>query len=539
MLFHNKLKSVEILLIIFIGILLLSRILLMSTIVLTDNTESRYAEIARLTLTHGLWLMPHTEIGQPFFAKPPLSIWLSALSGKLFGISAFSMRLPAFLAGLLTLWCVWQWDRQLSRSARLFCLFAALTSPLFFISIGAVMTDAVQMACVTAALLCVQRCLTQTHTKYWRIAFWLACGLGMLIKGLATLALIFLPLILFAISGAGYRRLWQKLWSPLGISLGILVCIPWYIAAESAYPGFLQYFFIGEHLMRFIDPNWSGDRFGHPHRYPIGTIWLFWIIAILPWIWIFIRQAYLKLQPASWSHSNSRSQVEREGERVGQTTGLTKRHWIQHGDEPHSETENEVSEEANVSTANVKQSGRNYKVIRMKWNLNQSDETQRLLWCACLAPLLFFTFARSIIVTYPLTAIPPFVILIGYWYTKQPHPLRKPFFVCASVLLTSVMLISIFWLPKKFEAYSARTMIEIFQLHASPEQKLIYTFQPPYSAYFHSKNKIQVMTQTADWLAAFNQPGNLIVLTTQTQIPDTAHFNLLHQDKKFILIQTK
>lgn len=470
MLFHNKLKSVEIFLIIFIGILLLSRILLMSTLVLTDNTESRYAEIARLTLIHGFWLMPHTEIGQPFFAKPPLSIWLSALSGKLFGISAFSMRLPAFLAGLLTLCCVWQWDRQLSRSARLFCLFAALTSPLFFISIGAVMTDAVQMACVTAALLCVQRCLTQTHTKYWRIAFWLACGLGMLIKGLATLALIFLPLILFAISGAGYRLLWQKLWSPLGISLGILVCIPWYIAAESAYPGFLQYFFIGEHLMRFIDPNWSGDRFGHPHRYPIGTIWLFWIIAILPWIWIFIRQAYLKLKPVSWS---------------------------------------------------------------------QTDETQRLLWCACLAPLLFFTFARSIIVTYPLTAIPPFVILIGYWYTKQHHPLRKPFFVCASVLLTSVMLISIFWLPKKLEAYSARTLIEIFQSHASPDQKLIYSFQPPYSAYFHSKNKIQVMTQTADWLAALSQPGNLIVLTTQTQIPDTAHFNLLHQDKKFILIQTK
>lgn len=470
MLFHNKLKPVEIFLIISIGVLLLGRILLMSTLVLTDNTESRYAEIARLTLAQGFWLMPHTEIGQPFFAKPPLSTWLSALSGKSFGISAFSMRLPAFLAGLFTLWCVWQWDKRLSRATRLFCLFAALTSPLFFISIGAVMTDAIQMACVTAALLCAQRCITQTHTKHWRIFFWLACGLGMLIKGLATLALIFLPLILFALSGAGYRFLWQKFWSPLGISLGLLLCIPWYIAAESAYPGFLQYFFIGEHLMRFIDPNWSGDRFGHPHRYPIGTIWLFWIAAILPWTWIFIRQVYLKLKPVNWS---------------------------------------------------------------------QADETQRLLWCACLAPLLFFTFAKSIIVTYPLTAIPPFIMLIGYWHSKQSQPLRDYFFVCTSLLIASVMLISIIWLPKTLEAYSARTLIGIFQAHASPEQKLIYSFHPPYSAYFYSQDKIQVLTQTTDWLNALNQSGNLIVLTTKTKIPDTAQFNVLHQDQKFILIQTK
>jgi hypothetical protein len=37
-----------------------------------------------------------------------------------------------------------------------------------------------------------------------------------------------------------------------------------------------------------------------------------------------------------------------------------------------SAAENRVSEEANVSEANVKQSGRNYKVIRMKWNWNQA-----------------------------------------------------------------------------------------------------------------------------------------------------------------------
>lgn len=39
-----------------------------------------------------------------------------------------------------------------------------------------------------------------------------------------------------------------------------------------------------------------------------------------------------------------------------------------------SEAENEVSKEANVSVANVKQSGRNCKVIRMKLDWNDMSE---------------------------------------------------------------------------------------------------------------------------------------------------------------------
>lgn len=50
--------------------LLLWRISLMAIIAFTDNTESRYAEIAQLTLNHGFWLMPHINLEQAFFAKP-------------------------------------------------------------------------------------------------------------------------------------------------------------------------------------------------------------------------------------------------------------------------------------------------------------------------------------------------------------------------------------------------------------------------------------------------------------------------------------
>src|SRR5690606_29914369 len=68
-----------------------------------------------------------------------------------------------------------------------------------------------------------------------------------------------------------------------GIALTILLSAPWYLAAEIKTPGFLNYFFVGEHLLRFIDPGWKGDLYGTAHKAPFGTIWYYWLQASFPW----------------------------------------------------------------------------------------------------------------------------------------------------------------------------------------------------------------------------------------------------------------
>jgi len=45
-----------------------------------DKTEARYGEIARLMSETGNWITPQIDYGLPFWAKPPLSTWASALS---------------------------------------------------------------------------------------------------------------------------------------------------------------------------------------------------------------------------------------------------------------------------------------------------------------------------------------------------------------------------------------------------------------------------------------------------------------------------
>jgi hypothetical protein len=53
--------------------------------------------------------------------------------------------------------------------------------------------------------------------------------------------------------------------------------------AEFRTPGFLEYFFIGEHWLRFVQSGWTGDLYGEAHAHPRGTIWLYGVLAILPW----------------------------------------------------------------------------------------------------------------------------------------------------------------------------------------------------------------------------------------------------------------
>ena len=87
--------------------LLVVRMIAMYYMPLNDSTEARYGEIARIMLEWGNWVTPMQEYGVPFWAKPPLSTWLSAGSMYLFGVNEFAVRLPALILSCVILWLVW------------------------------------------------------------------------------------------------------------------------------------------------------------------------------------------------------------------------------------------------------------------------------------------------------------------------------------------------------------------------------------------------------------------------------------------------
>ena len=47
---------------------------------LFDTTEARYGEIARIMYETQNWVTPQFDYNIPFWGKPPMQTWLSALS---------------------------------------------------------------------------------------------------------------------------------------------------------------------------------------------------------------------------------------------------------------------------------------------------------------------------------------------------------------------------------------------------------------------------------------------------------------------------
>lgn len=79
---------------------------------LFDWDEINFAEIAREMVVTGNWAQPQIDY-LPFHEKPPLFIWMQALSMKLFGEGEFAARFPNALCGVLTLLILYRIGEQL------------------------------------------------------------------------------------------------------------------------------------------------------------------------------------------------------------------------------------------------------------------------------------------------------------------------------------------------------------------------------------------------------------------------------------------
>lgn len=263
--------------------LLLIRLLAMWVIPLTDNTEARYAEIARKMLETGNWVTLWHDYGIPFWAKPPLSTWLSAAGMSLFGVNPLAARLPALLLSLAVLWLVADAARQrLGREAALASSLILAGSLLFFGAAGTVMTDPALMFCVALSQLAFWHAM-QGRGKHWDYLFFAGLGLGLLAKGPLAIVLVGMPIFVWTLLRNDWKALWQRLPWITGSLLMLAIALPWYLLAEYRTPGFLNYFIMGEHVSRFLDPGWKGDKYGYAHATPRGMIWLYWLGAIFPW----------------------------------------------------------------------------------------------------------------------------------------------------------------------------------------------------------------------------------------------------------------
>jgi len=274
----------SVVLLVLIGAMLLVRLATLGSYPLMDTSEARYGEIARVMLATGNWVTPQEIPGTPFWAKPPLYAWLAAGSMRLLGVTEFALRLPSFVCALGVLALCVGWSDSLARwrstaertRAALLTSSLLMTSVLFFVSAGAVMTDPTLALCVTWMLAAFHHAAIRgSRAGIWRWGFFVAAGLGMLAKGPVILLYVAAPIALWTLWRRSLNDVWRAMPWWTGTLLAAGICLPWYLLAEERTPGFLRYFLLGEHVMRFLRPGWGGDLYGTAHAEPLGTIWLY------------------------------------------------------------------------------------------------------------------------------------------------------------------------------------------------------------------------------------------------------------------------
>ena len=205
--------------------MIILRLILNTFIPLMDTTEARYAEIARLMVETGNWITPQIDYNVPFWAKPVLSVWLSALSIRIFGVNEFAVRLPSLLLSLIMVLMVNRFARKGDLPVFLGG-FLIITLPEFFLHMGVVSTDVTLSLSVALIMLSFWNTVNEEGKNRWKWLFFIGIGLGLLAKGPIVLILTAPPLLAWIIIYKGYLRVFKAFPWLAGMLIVLLLPFP-------------------------------------------------------------------------------------------------------------------------------------------------------------------------------------------------------------------------------------------------------------------------------------------------------------------------
>ena len=193
------------------------------------DDEIFYYKSTQEMVATGNYLSPK-YFGENRFQKPVLYYWFILIAYKMFGMGWFAARSVAVLfaaATVVVTWLIAQGlfgDRKISNLSALILM----TVPLFFRHAKNAVPDMPLTFFIVFAMFCIMKFCQKPDAWRYRILFFVSCGLGFMVKGLAALAVPMLSLILYAIWSKKGEIL-KKINFPVGILIIVLLGAPWFI----------------------------------------------------------------------------------------------------------------------------------------------------------------------------------------------------------------------------------------------------------------------------------------------------------------------
>lgn len=227
------------------GILIFASILLFWNLgknYLTNWDEAWYGDIARNMAETGNIITPYWN-SKPFFDKPPLYLWLTAISFKIFGVSEFSERFISALSGVGVVYLVYSLGKLLFNSKTGILASLVLCSTLGFLYRARTGNlDVLLTFFLLLTMYCFYQGLQKKSSK-WFLYMGIATGLGFLTKGFIAFLFPAMPFLYLVITQEKKIMISKKFMIGLGVALGIAlawVILSYLVNGNKFFSGFFS-----------------------------------------------------------------------------------------------------------------------------------------------------------------------------------------------------------------------------------------------------------------------------------------------------------
>lgn len=265
-----------------------------------DDVDASHGQLARNMLNSGDWVVPQLD-GVPYLEKAPLPYWMIAASYTIFGAHDWAARIPFALAAVLLCWitaCYGRW--AFGERAGFYAGLALSTCAGLFLFTRILIPDVMVALCACLGFWSFQRLLepqdAEPHPRRWAALLAVSLGVGVMLKGLIALVLPAGGALLYlAITRQLFEtRVWRRLRPWSGLVIFLLIAAPWHVLATlrmpphfaftlhsgpSEYHGFFWFYFINEHVLRFLGRRYPYDY----NTVPRAAFWLLNLLWLFPW----------------------------------------------------------------------------------------------------------------------------------------------------------------------------------------------------------------------------------------------------------------
>lgn len=253
---------------------------------LTDGDSAFYAKIAKNIISTGGWLTMHYGDASTIIDKPPLVMWIIAISFKLFGVNEFAVNFWHSICAFLIVIFTYKLAREIFNGYTAFLSSLVLaTSAQFFYQARSPLQDVPLTLFILLSVYSYVLFEKRSNTGYFYLSS-LFVSLAVLTKGPVGFVLPAITLIIYSVIGK--KKFPSTTHIFFAALLFLLITLPWFIVEYRLLGQRFLDVFIGHNLGRYFKPidtigNEASKYSAIKPQYDFYSYFLQLLLIAIPW----------------------------------------------------------------------------------------------------------------------------------------------------------------------------------------------------------------------------------------------------------------